>query len=220
MDRAGVASGDAVGVQWPRELGVWLLLLASGLWPWLLTAAETGLTVWIWLSLWAPVAGTLSTGLKRSRWAWSIPLLWGLALLYGPPSATYPLRGALVVAALYFAGSVSCPGGAWAWSRAGLWLLLGSLLCALPAAGGVWAALPPSNWVSASLDLSPVVLVCEHAGFDWMRHISVYEQAGAGDLGPEQRMAWSGARLPWLAFGFFACLALLRRGQKPSTLPG
>jgi hypothetical protein len=93
----------------------------------------------------------------------------------------------------------------------GLALLVAGLCSALPALGGV-AAVPlgPAR-TALLLDLSPVGLVLESAGLDWMRHASIYEAAGSGDLGPELRAARGGLGGPAVLAAAALALGLGRR---------
>jgi len=186
------------------------------------------LTAWIWLALWAPAAGWIAAWRGGSGWAFAPPLVWGAALALAGRGLPSPLVGALAVAALYASGAALAlvaaglrhrADGSQAEAGAGLLLLGAGLLTALPALGG--AAIRPlaPERVALLLDLSPVVWVCESAGLDWMRHASVYEVAGAGDLGPDLRAAHSGAGSPAvvLAGALVLGLPLGRRRRRTSA---
>ncbi len=165
------------------------------------------LGAWIWLALWAPGAGWMAVWRGSSAWVLAPPAVWGVALALLARGLPAPLVGVLAVTALYATGAAlgvmaaslgRRARGAQAEAGAGLLLLLTAGLTALPALGG--AALRPltPERVALLLELSPVVWVCESAGLDWMRHASVYEVAGAGDLGPDLRAAHTGAGGPAL----------------------
>jgi len=204
-----------------RDFGLCIVLVLSGVWPRFLLGEETALANWIWMGLWAPAAGSLAATFDRQRFAWAVPVVWTLALSFLVGGALHPSHGATAVTALYLLGLASGAPSQSPWSRASIWLLITCLLCALPAAGGMWADAPAAGFLSAALDASPIVWVCEHAGFDWMRHISIYERAGAGNLGPEQRMAWSGGALPGAICGLLAVITILRRslGKRAAQAP-
>lgn len=123
--------------------------------------------------------------------------------------------GAAAVLGLYLLGAATGSTQSAPYALASCWLIAAGLLAALPSAAGIWHTTPGSAWLVATLDLSPVVWVCETAGFDWMRHSSVYEAAGAGDLGPHERLAWSGWLGPLLLCGV-AALALGARSWQAS----
>jgi len=85
--------------------------------------------------------------------------------------------------------------------------LLAALLTALPLALG-----PASGpgWdpalVAWTLDLSPVTLVIEAAGHDWLRDPAIYDAAGGDAIGPDLRtpLGWLAAGVPALV----GCAAL------------
>jgi hypothetical protein len=84
---------------------------------------------------------------------------------------------------------------------------LAGLLTALPLALG-----PASGpgWdpalVAWTLDLSPVTLVIEAAGHDWLRDPAIYDAAGGDAIGPDLRtpLGWLAAGVPALV----GCAAL------------
>lgn len=182
-----------------QELALWAGLGLVSLWPVFLVGSPAQSTPWIWLGLWAPVAGALSGGFRRRALAWGMPLLWAVILIPTASDQLRPFPGLLAAVALFLAGWWIGGRETWGWGRAAACLVLGSLLALLPSGGGIWSAMPGATWVAWTLDLSPVVWVAEHAGLDWMRHVSVYEKAGAGDLGPHERVAWSGSFWPAVA---------------------
>ena len=63
------------------------------------------------------------------------------------------------------------------------------------------------------------LFAAEAAGLDWMRHASLYELAGTGDLPPDMRMAWSpgvAMALAALTLGALAWALERRAGRKGS----
>jgi hypothetical protein len=71
--------------------------------------------------------------------------------------------------------------------------------------------LPPAL-AARLLDLSPVTLLAECSGLDWMRHPAVYAPAGAADIDPATRVAFSGALAGPIAFVVGCALATLGEG--------
>ena len=174
-----------------------------------------------WLALWALPAGFLAASAAIGRLAALPPLLWAVLGVAVGSGLDDPVGGVLAVAGLYalgFALGRLWPGRALV--GAGLLLLGTGLLTALPSAGGALEQPWPALVTARLLDLSPVVWVFESAGVDWMRHPSVYELAGAGDLDPDLRVAWGGwrAALFFLAGASMAALLAARlRGPRPRT---
>lgn len=178
----------------------------------------------VWLALWTPALGAAARGLEL-HWHGLLPLAWafGLALLFGEQVESLGLSlsllglyaaGALAGALLALGGIAAAP-----WSSASAALLLAGLLTAAPAGGGMLARPWPPEVTALLLDLSPVVLVTEAAGLDWMRHASLYELAGTGDLPPDMRMAWSpgvAMALAALTLGALAWALERRAGRKGS----
>jgi len=165
-----------------------------------------------WLALAAPALGVLAGGLALRRWALLPPSLWGLGLVLaarGRPDLS-ALDGALAAAGLYGLGAGLGAGcAARPWRAAGATLLVTGLLAALPGGGGALERPWPPRVAARLLDLSPVTLVLECAGLDWMRHPATYGPAGTMDIGPELRSAWrgSGAALAILLAGGASVLA-------------
>lgn len=104
--------------------------------------------------------------------------------------------GCLGVAAVPATGSIASSDqalGATGWavglSRAGALLLLALVLDGAPAGWGLFLDRPPwSPGVAARLlDLSPRTFTMEIAGFDWMRHPSIYESVGTDRISPSLR---------------------------------
>lgn len=67
-----------------------------------------------------------------------------------------------------------------------------ALLAALPSGFWVLEKPWPPAYAARLLDLSPVTLLAECAGLDWLRHAAVYESAGTADIDPELRSAYRG----------------------------
>lgn len=178
----------------------------------------------VWLALWAPAMGAAGRGLEL-RWHGLLPLAWaaGLGLLFGQQveplgiilslSGLYA-TGAAAVAFLAALGVPSRPS-----SAAAAALFMAGLFAAAPAGGGVLARPWPPEVTALLLDLSPVVLVTESAGLDWMRHPSLYELAGTGDLPPDLRVAWTPGSAMALAVAVLGALAwaLERRANRSNT---
>jgi len=142
--------------------------------------------------VWAAPAGVLAATLGV-RVAWSVPALWALGLcLVAPVPPRVDLALACLVG-LFAAGlglgrCLDRQRSAAVWSGAGAVFLGGALASALPALGGVAGEAPWSPaWAAGWLDLSPVALVVEVSGLDWMRHAAVYAPVGADSIGPELR---------------------------------
>jgi hypothetical protein len=144
-----------------------------------------------WAALWAVPAGVL---VARAGSRVAAPLALGaplaaLLVLRDFPRPLGALGAVLGLAALGVALGRATSAAA-RWRVAGLALACAALLAGLPAGGGLAAGAPWSAPVTARLlDLSPVVLAEEAAGFDWLRHPAVYEPAGADAIGPDLRVA-------------------------------
>lgn len=185
------------------------------------------LGAWIWLALWAPAAGWIAGSRVGVAWCLAPPVAWCAGLVLAGSALPSPLYGALAVAALFAGGAalggvsrVRGPGLSGTVAGAALLLFGGGLLTALPALGGAAGRPLEPGRVAQLLDISPVVWVCESAGLDWMRHASVYEVAGAGDLGPEQRAPHGGPGVPLVVLVGALALALAlgrRRPQAPES---
>lgn len=92
-------------------------------------------------------------------------------------------------------------------AAAGALALLAALLTVLPlalgpASGPAW----DPALVARALDLSPVTLVVEAAGHDWLRDPAIYDAAGGDAIGPDLRtpLGWLAAGVPALV----GCAAL------------
>jgi hypothetical protein len=172
-----------------------------------------------WLALWAAPAGYLAGAARLPHWALLAlpPAAWmGLeAVVDGLSSRDLPAPAwaALAWTGLYAAGfgvNRLAPRGAAA--GAGALLLLGALLAALPIAPGHLGSPLPPALAARLLDLSPVTLLAECSGLDWMRHPAVYAPAGAADIDPATRVAFSGALAGPIAFVVGCALATLGEG--------
>lgn len=177
--------------------------------------ADTGLCIWIWLSLWSLPAGALAGSLGGLRWSWAALLL-GLAILpiaagdSGTSGSSW-MAPCVALAALFLLGNaLRGKPGVGVWCAAGSLATLVGLLVALPSAGGALSQPWPAEWAALALDLSPMVWVLELGGADWMRHPSVYELAGTADMGPDLRVAHVGSTGPWLLLVLAVALALGR----------
>ena len=192
---------------WVVTLCVSALLGTSAL----LEDGGTQLSTWIWLSLWALPLGALA-GSLLPRSLVPLPLISAL-IVAGALAADLrsPEVGLLALASLYVIGvALHGPRGAGAWSVAAALLFVGGLFSALPSAGGALVEPFPAALTARLLDLSPIVWVLESGGFDWMRHPSVYETAGAADIGPELRVGYSGFAGPLGLFVLGAMTVLVR----------
>lgn len=140
-----------------------------------------------WLALVAAPAGTLAGGLGRAGLA--VPAVWAGWLL----AAGLPWAAAAVLGLVALGAAVGTRRPTTRVADAGVLLLLGAALAGLPSLGGVAGHAPWSPKTTAVLlDLSPVVLVVECAGVDWLRHPAVYGPAGGDAIGPVLRGPWSG----------------------------
>lgn len=181
-----------------------------------LESPEADLSIWIWLALWAAPAGALAGAWSKGFWI-LLPWLSALAsaVFFRSVSAD-PWGGTLAISGLYWLGaSLHGSSGAAAWSRAAGLLFLVGVLTAMPSLGGALARPLEPATTAFWLDLSPLVWVMESAGFDWMRHPSIYEIAGAADLGPDLRVAYSGTGVPLVATLLGVVLVGIRRGWTP-----
>lgn len=140
-------------------------------------AGALGLRTWplapvipaLWMVVLTMVDATSPRDLPSSGWAalaWTGLFAIGFAIGRGAP------RHALPLAAVTFG--------------------VAALLAALPT--GFWSLekpWPPSI-AARLLDGSPVTLLAECAGLDWLRHPAVYESAGTADIDPALRTAYRG----------------------------
>jgi hypothetical protein len=164
-----------------------------------LLGADARVSTLVWLGLWAPAAGYLMGRLRPGRLGLAhtclVLLAWFTLIAALPGGLRQALGASLSVGILCLGGRVLgllCGRSRhprWGWSGAALVLLLSGTLTALPSVGGALARPLTPELTARLMDLSPVVWVAENGGLDWMRHPSVYELAGAGDMGPELRLA-------------------------------
>jgi hypothetical protein len=170
-----------------------------------------------WLALVAPALGVLA-GARSRGGTLLLPLLfWIVALAFanaragagGLPRAD--LAG-LALAGLFGLGAIA--GAARrppAWRASALALIATGLFALLPTGGGALAEPWPPALAARLLDLSPVGVVLECGGVDWMRDPSIYEAAGTTSIPPDLRGAWEGARAaPLLAAIVLAGFVLVR----------
>lgn len=170
-----------------------------------------------WLALLALPLGVLA-GAARSQLVLLAPAVLWLALLAlanaraggaGLPRADLGWTALVGLYCLGGAIGVAAPGARW--PCAGLAFLAAGLLCALPLGAALLAEPWPPALAARLLDLSPVGLVLECAGSDWMRDPLVYVSAGTADIGPDLRGAWRGNRTaPPLFLGGYALFVLVR----------
>ena len=118
----------------------------------------------------------------------ALPAVW---LLLEPGPRTGGALVALIGLAVLGAGLAGLATRMAAGSRAsvaGSLLLAGALLTALPILAGPGSG---PGWdpalVAGLLDLSPVTLVVEAAGHDWLRDPAIYDRAGGDAIGPGLR---------------------------------
>ena len=156
-------------------------------------------SVLAWLALAAPAAGHLvarAASTRRGTFvAWCAPpVLWALLVVaLASRSAAPPAwPGALAVCGLYALGLATGRVGRSGAAGAGVWLAALALLAGAPMGWGVVTRPWPPEIAAFLLDLSPLSVVLESAGADWMRHPAVYDPAGTLDIGPQMRVAWRG----------------------------
>jgi hypothetical protein len=144
-----------------------------------------------WLALWAPVAGVLcgARGLRLFPFGLAVPGAWLLVLATlgasGPRALVTPLWAGAALGGLFALGLAlgRCAVGT-ALRTAGVVLLAGLALALLATGGGLLAGgaeLARSHPRAAArlLDLSPLVLVFDCAGWDWTHaHPELYARAG------------------------------------------
>lgn len=148
-----------------------------------------------WAALAAPSAGHLSGAVRCSALRQFAPLVIGLVVLFafaalrGAPAS---LWSALALAGLYALGVATGRATQNAWCGAGLWLAVCGALAGSAIGFGQLARPWQPELAACLLDISPLSLVLESAGVDWMRHPALYDPAGTLDIGPELRQAWRG----------------------------
>lgn len=181
--------GQALGLSCVGLLGA--LPLASG--P--AGRASDPLLLLAWLALCAAPCGAALVALGLRPWPYGAALVgaWGTFVVVVAGTAARevptPLWGVLALAGLTAGGAalallVRAP--------AQTALALGALglgLALLPVAPGISGVPWPSAVASAALDASPVSLVAEASGLDWMRTAGVYDSAGTDRL---ERAPWRG----------------------------
>ncbi len=92
-------------------------------------------------------------------------------------------------------------------------LALGAGLHGLAVRGGLGRAPWPPLVAARALDLSPVTLVAECAGLDWLRRPAIYGPAGADSIGPTERAPYD----PMLAGGLALVLGCALWGAAASV---
>jgi len=217
-----------------RELGRALGLASVGLVGALPLAAGPGgrasdpLLLVAWLALCAAPCGAALGALGLRPWPYGAALVgaWGTLVVVIAGTAARdvptPLWGVLALAGLVALGAAL---GTLAGDSARTALALGCVGLALalaPVAPGLVGVPWPAPLASLSLDLSPVTLVAEASGLDWMRTAGVYDSAGTDRL---ERAPWSGELagpgalvLGCAALGFAAlvCRSLSPKGPASS----
>jgi hypothetical protein len=143
-----------------------------------------------WLALVAPSLGALvgRTRIALFPFALAAPATWGLAFAVAQAGAARPLATGLwalcAVAGLFAMGHAMGRRSRELLGGAGAWLFLSLALAALPVgagllAGGAELARSHPAVARGLLDLSPLVLVFDCAGFDWTHaQDEVYRRAG------------------------------------------
>lgn len=153
----------------------------------------------VWIALAALPIGVGAGAIRLRAWPLApvIPAVWMVVLTMvdaaSPRDLPTPGWGALVWTGLFAFGFAL--GRRWPARGAAIAAIAFgacALLAALPS--GFWALEKP--WPPAlaarMLDLSPVTLLAECAGLDWLRHPAVYESAGTADIDPSLRSAYRG----------------------------
>lgn len=164
-----------------------------------------------WWSLTAAPAGALLRG--GPRWGVLIAPALGAGLVgLTSPDLAHPLASLAALACLHVLGWLLGSSRS-RWTRAALLWALGGLLTALPSGAGLLARPFPPAVTATLLDLSPEVWVVEVGGLDWARHPAVYDRAGAGDLGPDQRVPRRPASA-YAALALVCALAAARAGLR------
>ncbi|MCA8979298.1 MAG: hypothetical protein H6831_07815 [Planctomycetes bacterium] len=169
-----------------------VLLVAGIAYP----GAERGSVLALaWAALAAPAAGQLAGAERCADVRRFAPLLVALAVLYAFAAFTAaPVSAwaALVICGLFLLGLATGRATDGRWTGAGLWFALTLALSGAATGFGQLARPWPPELTAHLLDVSPVSLVLESAGVDWMRHPALYDPAGTLDIGPELRLAWRG----------------------------
>ena len=186
-----------------RDLILVGLLGLAGVWPLFFDGAGSE-SLLVWMALIAAPVGWLAAGLGLRLWpvGWAIPCSWAIPVVMADAGTVVPLPSAPWAAMAWcglfatgFGAATIWPGRAWA-GAAGLFALA-ALASGVLTLGGLGRGGSVGVWGPATgarlLDLSPVVLLGESAGLDWMRHPSVYRTGGTAHMGPEMRSAWQGS---------------------------
>jgi hypothetical protein len=212
-----------------RALGIVVALAAVGLLPALLGIDDV-LAALAWMAVIAPASGVIAAGAGVGLWPFGIavPAAWmvGVAWLDAAGDATLPepVWAALAWTGLYALGSTL---GALAPRRAArngaLALLVTALLAALPVMGGAGllggrtvGELSPAG-AARLFDLSPVTVVIETGGVDWMRHAVVYDAAGT-EWFSDRRAPYRG-RLAGPLLLVVGCASALVAGRRTPRAP-
>jgi len=183
------------------------------------TSGADPVALLVWIALWSAPAGFAcgAAGTRHPALAALAPAAWmGLAAVVdglSPRDLPSPAWGALAWSGLFAAGfglGRLAPGRPFGGIAA--LFLFSALLAALPVATGHLAAPLPPPAAARLLDLSPVTLVEECAGVDWMRHPAVYDPAGSADIDPSLRIAYRGSLAGPLAFVVGCALAAVGVG--------
>ena len=184
-----------------RELVSSLAIAATGALGLLVPGepSETGRVIVLlgWLALLAPAAGAFVAARGTALWPLALvaPAVW-MALvgvidassLHGLPT---PAWAGVAWTGLYLSGfGIGCVQSGRPFAYAGALLFLATSLFALSGAFGFRVAGGGHELAAWLLDLSPVTLVVECAGIDWMRHPAIYDVAG--DIPPDVRTAYRG----------------------------
>ena len=173
-------------------------------------AAAGSVTALAWAALVAPAAGHLSGSQRAFLSRQLAPLAFGLVVLFAFfafRAAPVSAWSALVLTGFFLLGVASGRSTRSAWSGGGLWLTLTLALAGAAIGYGQLARPLPPALTACLLDISPLSLVLESAGVDWMRHPALYDPAGTVDIGPELRQAWRGT-VAGPALFVVGCLAL------------
>ena len=144
-----------------------------------------------WLTLVAPAAGALvgARGVRLLPFGLAVPGLWTLFLVWSDllsaRDLAAPAWAACVVAGLFALGmGLGRLLDRWPWALAGGLVLVGLVLSGLSVQGGL--AEEDASWgrehprlAALLIDLSPLVLAFECAGWDWTHaHPEVYARSG------------------------------------------
>jgi hypothetical protein len=184
--------------------------------------ASDPLLLLAWLALCAAPCGAALVALGLRPWPYGAAVVgaWGtLVVIVAGTSVREvptPLWGVLALAGLTAGGAALAQ---FARAPAQVALALGALglgLALLPVAPGIAGVPWPIAVASAALEASPVTLVAEASGLDWMRTAGVYDSAGTDRL---ERAPWRGelAGPVALVLGCAALgvAALVRRSPSP-----